>query len=106
MCSSDLVSSLWNDPVFDEPDPFFMDQPKGRMYIDQAPHVPARSSSPYNRQAVVLLRDAAVSLAEHARRTRTYDSQALQPEAFRLLSDVESKILRVMERNAFSGAVR
>ncbi len=100
------VSSLWNDPVFDEPDPFFMGQPKGRMYIDQAPHVPARSSSPYNRQAVVLLRDAAVSLAEHARRTRTYDPQALQPEGFRLLSDVESKILRVMERNAFSGAAR
>jgi arabinosaccharide transport system substrate-binding protein len=100
------VTSLWSDPIFDEPDPFFMGQPKGRMYIDQAPHVPARSSSPYNRQAVVLIRDAAVSLADYARRTRTYDAQRLEPEAFRLLEQVEASIIRTMERNAFSGVAR
>ncbi|MCC5822505.1 MAG: extracellular solute-binding protein [Phycisphaerales bacterium] len=97
------VTSLWDDPIYDEPDPFFMGQPKGRMYIDLAPHVPARSSSPYNRQAVVLIRDAAVSLADHARRTRTYDAEGLRPEAMRLLTQAEARILRVMERNAFSG---
>lgn len=98
------VKSLWGDPVFDEPDAFFMGQAKGRMYIDLAPQVPARSSSPYNRQAVVLIRDAAVSLADYARQTRTYDAASLEAEALRLLEDVEARVLRVMERNAFSGA--
>lgn len=96
------VKSLWDDPVYDEPDPFFMGQAKGRMYIDLAPHVPARSSSPYNRQAVVMVRDAAVSLADHARRTGTYTADGLRGEALRLLEQVEVGVGRVMSRNAFA----
>ena len=97
------VSSLWDDPVYHQPDPFFSGQPKGRLYIEQAPNVPTRTSSPYNRQAVFLLRDAAVALADFARRTQTYDAEALEAEAARMLADVQARIVRVMERNAFSG---
>lgn len=96
------VSSLWDDPIYDTPDPYFSGQPKGRLYIEQAPHVPNRTSSPYNRQAVFLLRDAAVALADHANRTRTYDPESLIPEAARLLDQAQSRIVRIMARNAFS----
>lgn len=96
------VSSLWDDPVYHEPDPYFSNQPKGKLYIEQAPHVPTRTSSPYNRQAVFLLRDAAVSLADFARSGGVYDAPTLEQEAARLLKDVQVRMVRVMERNAFS----
>lgn len=97
------VSSLWDDPVYHQPDPFFSGQRKGALFIEQAPHVPSRSSSPYNRQAVFLLRDAAVELAGFARQTGTHDAGALRDQAAVLLADVQARIIRVMERNAFSG---
>lgn len=97
------VSSLWDDPVYHQPDPFFSGQRKGALFIEQAPHVPSRSSSPYNRQAVFLLRDAAVELAGFARQTGTHDAGALRDRAAVLLADVQARIIRVMERNAFSG---
>jgi arabinosaccharide transport system substrate-binding protein len=96
------VSSLWDDPVYHQPDPFFSGQAKGELYIEQAPHVPTRTSSPYNRQAVFLLRDAAVALSEFARREGVYDAQTLEAEAARLLAGVQARMVRVMERNAFS----
>jgi arabinosaccharide transport system substrate-binding protein len=96
------VSSLWDDPVYHQPDPFFSGQAKGELYIEQAPHVPTRTSSPYNRQAVFLLRDAAVALSEFARREGVYDAETLEKEAARLLADVQARMVRVMERNAFS----
>lgn len=97
------VSSLWDDPVYHQPDPFFSNQRKGELYIEQAPHVPTRTSSPYNRQAVFLLRDAAVELADYARRTGTFDAASLETEAARMLTGVQARMVRVMERNAFSG---
>lgn len=97
------VSSLWDDPVYHQPDPFFSGQRKGALFIEQAPHVPSRSSSPYNRQAVFLLRDAAVELADFARQTGTHNAGALRDRAAVLLADVQARIIRVMERNAFSG---
>lgn len=96
------VRSLWDDPIYHQPDPFFSGQAKGKLYIEQAPHVPTRTSSPYNRQAVFLLRDAAVTLADFARRERVYDSDTLEKEAARLLAGVQARMVRVMERNAFS----
>ncbi len=97
------VSSLWDDPVYHQPDPFFSGQRKGELYIEQAPHVPTRTSSPYSQQAKFLMRDAAVELADYARRTGTYDSASLEAEAARMLAGVQARMVRVMERNAFSG---
>lgn len=96
------VSSLWDDPVYHQPDPFFSGQRKGTVFIEQAPHVPTRTSSPYNRQAVFLLRDAAVELADFARRTDTDDAELLRARASELLAGVQARVVRVMERNAFS----
>jgi arabinosaccharide transport system substrate-binding protein len=95
--------SLWSDPIFDEPDPFFMGQRKGRMFIELAPEVPVRSSSPYNRQALLLLRDAAVTVAERARAGRLDGAEALRPVAEEALADAQRAIVRAMARNAFAG---
>lgn len=97
------VSALWDDPIFDEPDPFFAGQRKGRMFIDLAPDVPARTSSPYNKQAVLLVRDAAVSLRTHAIDNNLSDAESMRDEAKRLLGAAQAQIERVMARNAFTG---
>lgn len=44
--------SLWKLPVFDEADPYFSDQPVGRLFIEQAPDVPLRVSSPFFNAAI------------------------------------------------------
>lgn len=97
------VKSLWSESIYDQPDPYFSGQAKGRMYINLAPQVPARTSSPYNTQAQLLVRDAVVSLADHARRTKTYTRDELVPTALELLGRAQRQIERDMSQNVFWG---
>jgi arabinosaccharide transport system substrate-binding protein len=96
------VRSLWDDPVYSEPDPFFMDQRKGLMYIELAPEIPLRPSSPYNKQAAIDIRDAALNLAEFATDNALFTAEELTPEATRLLERVQEQVERRMSRNAFA----
>ncbi|MFK7759912.1 MAG: ABC transporter substrate-binding protein [Phycisphaerales bacterium] len=101
----DIVSpirSLWPDPVYDEPDPFFMDQPKGRLYLELAPEIPLRTSSPYNFNAVLAVRDAAVNLADWANSNEKYEPEMLEERAAELLAQAQATIERQMSRNAFA----
>ncbi len=95
------VRSLWDDPVYNEPDPFFMDQRKGTMYIELAPDIPLRPSSPYNKQAAIDVRDAAGRLVNWANNERVYSVEELLPKARELLEYTQRQTVRRMERNAF-----
>ncbi|MBP9914541.1 MAG: extracellular solute-binding protein, partial [Opitutaceae bacterium] len=75
------VKALWSQPFYDEPDPYFCGQPSGRLYIQQAPDVPARPSSPYNEAAGSSLASAVIDLRVYADKNQIYDAAALQPEA-------------------------
>lgn len=92
------VTAYWDDPVFDEPDPYFQGQAKGRMYIGLAPSVPPRSASPYVRRAMERIADAGLRLLDHARATGTFDPDALRPRAFELLGEAQREIERQMAR--------
>lgn len=96
------VRSLWDDPVYDEPDPFYMNQRKGRMYIELAPEIPLRPSSPYNKQAAIDVRDAMGQLAKFAEDNRLYTIDELLPRARELLGGVQRQTERRMARNAFA----
>lgn len=96
------VRSLWSDPIYDEPDPFFMGQAKGRMFIEVAEQIPARSSSPYTQPAVFEMRDAAVNLAAWANARRVYDADSLVPQATVLLERAQANVVRRMSRDAFA----
>lgn len=95
------VRKYWGDPVFDEPDPYFAGQRKARLFIEQAPHVPRRTSSPYNSMAAARVQNAVVALAAHARSTRDF-GEGLQAEARRQLDLADRDIRREMSRNAFA----
>jgi arabinosaccharide transport system substrate-binding protein len=96
------VRSLWDDPVYDEPDPFYMNQRKGRMYIELAPEIPLRPSSPYNKQAAIDVRDAMGQLAGYAQDNGLYTIDELLPRARELLAGVQRQTERRMSRNAFA----
>lgn len=95
------VMSLWDDPVFDEPDAYFGGQAIGRLYIEQAPHVPFRSSSPYLSFASGELAIAATRLAEWAERNGTFDAPSLEAPARDFLRTARENIERQIRRNAF-----
>ncbi len=98
------VKTYWDDPVFDEPDPYFSGQAKGRMYIDLAPHVPTRVSSPYYRMVEDRMRDALIELAAYARSDEEPGRALLEARAAELLERAQAKVQRWMDRNVFLGS--
>lgn len=95
------VRTLWNDPIFDQPDVFFGGQPKGRLYINLAADVPLRSSSPYGTLASERLQNVVVALGRYARSTGVYDLPGLEFEARRMLQTAQAEISRHVNRNVF-----
>lgn len=95
------VTEHWSDPIFDEPQAFFSGQATGRLYIEQAPNVPARPASPYYRSALLRLQDASVRVAEQARARGLSDPEDLIPLAREALGAAQEAIERQADRNVF-----
>lgn len=95
------VKASWDHPVFSRPDPFFSGQVSGRLFIEQAASVPARTSSPYNDLAVSKLCDVLIALTERVNREQLEDPSVLMPEARERLERAQSELLRLIERNVF-----
>ncbi|MCW5550265.1 MAG: extracellular solute-binding protein [Opitutaceae bacterium] len=95
------VKALWDSPIFDQPDPFFSGQPSGRLYIEQAPHVPRRPSSPYVVSGLERFTNVLGALRRYADRNQIYDEAALRIEAQRLLDEAQAEFERFIGRNVF-----
>jgi arabinosaccharide transport system substrate-binding protein len=95
------VKAIWDDPVFDEPDPFYSGQPNGRLFVDQAPNVPVRSSSPFLEFASEEVAIAFNRLIKYAGDKGIRDPEALYPEARRLLGIAHKNVARQVDRNVF-----
>ena len=91
----------WSRPVFDEPNPYFCGQPVGRMFVEQAPHVPRRSSSPFTLEARRSYCTALQRLVAWAEDRRVYAAAGLEPRARELLEAAQADLLRRVQRNAF-----
>lgn len=95
------VSAYWDDPVFDRSDAFFCGQKPGRLFIEQAVHVPARSSSALNSLAMARLADAAIRLRDWGKRRGVWRPEELLPEARRFLDEAQASVERQQRRNIF-----
>jgi arabinosaccharide transport system substrate-binding protein len=95
------VREFWDDPVFDKPDPFFMGQAKGRLYIQLAPQVPERYSSPFGALALARLQGAVSKVCARARETSATDVSSLLPYAREVLRDAQQDTMRHVSRNRF-----
>ena len=100
------IKANWSQPFYDEPDPYFCGQAIGRMYIQLAPDVPLRPSSPYYGVAQQLLNLAVIQLCRYADDHRLYEPKALEPEAQRLLDEAQRQLQAQMDRNVFLHAAR
>ena len=98
------VSDLWDLPIYDEPSSYFSGQPSGRMYIEQAPHVPNRPSSPYNPLAMIEATSAFASLVAHAQDQNVYDVPSFMEAAQHHLGIAQRRIENQISRNAFHRA--
>lgn len=96
------VKEFWDDPAFLEPNPFYGGQQVARMYIEQAPHVPVRSSSPFLPAARREIASVFGSLISHAEETLPASADDLEPEASRLLQSARERLQREINRNVFA----
>jgi len=95
------VKDYWDRAFYDEPIEFFCGQPAGRMFIDLAPQVPMRTSSPFNTYAKDRVANALFLLREYAKDTKKYTPEELMDEAHRQLQIAEDLVTRKVERNVF-----
>ena len=95
------VREFWDEPFYDEPQPFFNDQPIGRMFIELADDVPLRGSTPFATLAQARMADAMFGLMSYAKNNDVWEPEALEPEARRLLAYAQGEVVRQIERNVF-----
>ncbi len=95
------VKKTWDMPFYDKPSPYFCNQAPGRLYVQAAPDVPFRTSSPFNEMAKDHVKDAAVDLRRYAIANKKFTVSELIPQAHILLERAESRVRRQMQRNVF-----
>ncbi len=102
--SNHIISAVveyWDADFYAQPRPYFSGQQTGRLYIDQAPHVPHRTSSPFHSAALARISEAINDLKRFAEASNEYAPRALVPEAKRLLRAAEQRVRTEMSRNVF-----
>jgi len=95
------VKALWDEPFYDEPSDFVSGQAIGRMYIEQAPHIPRLPSSPYTPAAEEAIRSVAMGLRNYAEKNEVYELEALKVEALRLLNIQQAALRKLISKNVF-----
>jgi arabinosaccharide transport system substrate-binding protein len=95
------VKTFWSSKVYDEPVPYYSNQPVGRLFISVADQVPARTSSPFKTMALYLVTDALVRLKAKAESTQTYDKESLVRMAHEELASAQHEVEKKMAINIF-----
>ena len=95
------MKTIWDDPIYDEPDPFYSGQPNGRLFIEQAPCVPVRSSSPFLDFAAEEVGIAFGRLIDYAGAEGIASPDALHPKARELLAKAQRNVERQVNRSVF-----
>lgn len=99
------VREYWGAAFYREPDSYFMGQASGVLYLEQAPHVPLRNSSPFHGRGTTRLAEATVQLYQYAKREGLHRREDLLPKARELLAEAERVLTLEINRNVFiSGA--
>lgn len=102
--SANIISPIkqnWTRSFYDDADPYFSNQPTGRIFINAAGDVPLRPSSPYNNLARARVMDAVIATRQYAISTNQYDPAQLREAARRQLGIAAQLIKRQIERNVF-----
>ena len=100
------VRAFWDQGFYHEPQAFFSGQASGTLFLEQAPHVPYRSSNPFQLMALNRIAQAASALYDEANAGRIVpvaemSAQALIPRARHHLQQAQDLVLQQMQQNVF-----
>jgi arabinosaccharide transport system substrate-binding protein len=95
------VFANWDLPFYHQPSPFFSGQQSGSLYIEAAPFVPVRSSSPFNTMVREEIRNIVRELQGIAQEQQIEDPARLESQCRELLGKAEARIRRQIDRNVF-----
>jgi arabinosaccharide transport system substrate-binding protein len=105
--NSSIISPIktnWTLPIYDKPNPYFCGQANGRLFINEAPNIPTRTSSPFRPAALQAIGDAVISLKRMAEAQSLYTPADLLPLARAELKIAQAKVRAQMDRNFFQKA--
>jgi len=95
------ISDYWDDPVFDQPDPYFSNQPRGRLFIEQAPDVPPRYTTPYFDTAFNMVLNIMIEMLKFAESNSVHDKETLFPLVMERLDKAQNRVDLIMDRNPY-----
>jgi arabinosaccharide transport system substrate-binding protein len=95
------VKAFWDDPIFNEPSPYYSGQPTGRLFINEAEEVPVRSSSPFLELARQELANAMGSSIRRAQAENLDGLESLLPVVQAALERANANVQRQVDRNIF-----
>lgn len=95
------VKAFWDRSFYDEPSEYFGGQPVGRLFVELAPEVPLRTSSPFNTYAKDRVVNALYRLKSYAEKNSLYTADALMEQARLELQAEEDRVTRQVQRNVF-----
>lgn len=95
------IKANWGASWYDEPDDYYCGQPIGRLYINLAPDVPLRPSSPFYGNAQQEMNLVIIALSKYTEDHGITDPAQLHDECRRLMNHAQAALLRQMNRNVF-----
>ena len=95
------MKANWTLSCYDRPDPYFSNQPVGRIFLSQASHVPLRPTSPYIGTTIVAMNSALTQLMEIVEQRHASDPAQIQADTQRLLDQAQAALVEQMHRNVF-----
>ncbi|MEM6749184.1 MAG: extracellular solute-binding protein [Planctomycetota bacterium] len=98
------MTSMWGEDFYHQPDPYFGGQQPGTLFIELAPDVPLRTSSPFRGTALGKIGQAIFDLKQYADDEGVHEPDALLPEARRLLQKAHDLTREEMDRNLILGS--
>jgi arabinosaccharide transport system substrate-binding protein len=92
------ISTLWDDPYYHQPDPFFGGQRSRELFIKLAPEIPTRYVTPASSVASLALNDAVVRATRYV---RDHGEEGLEENCRVWLADIAHDLRRRIEQWRF-----
>jgi len=92
---------VWFRSFYDEPKPFFCNQPLGRLYLKLCDDLPPRSPSPYQQQMEFEVMTSFVKLRRIVQQKGLETTEQIEPYAREILNEAQRHLMDEISRNHF-----
>ncbi|MGQ9880277.1 MAG: ABC transporter substrate-binding protein [Armatimonadota bacterium] len=92
------LKEAWNHPAYNEPRPYWTNQPLGKMYAQLAPYVPFQYTSPFVATAKGKMSEALVACVQYY---KTYGDKGFEEFVRKRLKQSADEVRRLMRRNPY-----